>query len=109
MRWRWLLFRRVFPHLLLRAGAEQISVTKGIIDAANGGAVFIGLLVTRWRTSLLPAIGMRPVISHDGRRGMGWVHQRVIILRPDAITDLFDLCRNRQHGIAKPVNLRQRF
>jgi hypothetical protein len=37
MRWRWLLFRRVFPHLLLRAGAEQISVTKGIIDAANGG------------------------------------------------------------------------
>ena len=71
------------------------------------GALFIGLLVTRWRTSLLPAIGMRPVISHDGRRGMGCVHQGVIILRPDAITDLFDLCRDRQHGIAKPVNFRQ--
>ena len=66
------LFRRVFPHVHWRAGADEIAVTKGIIDAANGWPVLIGMLATRWRTSLLPATGMRPVISHDCRRGMGW-------------------------------------
>jgi hypothetical protein len=35
------LFRRVFPHLHRRAGADQIAVTKGIIDAANGGLAAI--------------------------------------------------------------------
>lgn len=55
------LFLRVSPHLHRRAGADQIAVTKGIINAANGWPVFIGLLVTRWRASLLPAF---PVGGH---------------------------------------------
>ena len=64
------LFRRVFRHVHRRAGADEIAVTKGTIDAANGWPVFIGLLVTGWCASLLPAIGMWPVISHDRRRGI---------------------------------------
>ena len=62
------LFLRVLPLVHRRASADQIAVTKDVIDAANGWPIFIRLLVTGWRASLLLALGMRPVISHDCRR-----------------------------------------
>ena len=56
------LFRRVFRHVHRRAGADEIAVTKGTIDAANGWPVFIG---AGHRMVRQPDAGYRHVASHQ--------------------------------------------
>ena len=90
-----------------RAASDDSYWNTHVINPANRWPVFICLPVAGRGTSLLPAVGMRPVIHHDGCCGMGGVDQRIVITWPDTVADVADLSRNSQHGVTKPVNLSQ--
>src|ERR1700730_19195132 len=108
--WRAPASGSVFEGLGWRAGADQVAVTVGLVDAADRRPV-LGPLVAWPRVgqnregALLALVGMLPVRREQHGRGVRRVPQRVVLWVVLACGHLGDLLPDCDHGGAEPVDL----
>src|SRR6266536_2673250 len=104
--------RVVRERLRWRAGADEVPVAVGLVDAADGRPVLVpprhirtGSVAQRRVRSVLALVGMLPLISDQHSRGMRRVLQRVVLPVVLAGRHAADLTPDRDHGAAEPVQL----
>src|SRR5262245_52231861 len=90
-------------------GAHQVAIAIDIVDAPDGGPIFIRPGYSPWKAALRARIGPRPTIFRDVLGRMWCQPKRGSRDRDVARLDLGDFLPNRDHCVAEPIELLLRF
>src|SRR5215471_18778047 len=95
----------VLESLHRRAGADQVAVSVGLVNAAHRGPVLAPVVAGQRVGALLPRVRVLPVSGEQHRRGVRRVGQRVVLAVVVTAGDPGDLLPDRDHRTAEPVDL----
>src|SRR5437868_7485101 len=90
-----------------RAGADQVAVSTGAVDAAYRREVLVLLEVVDRESGLLTRVLPGPVGGNDGGRGVRCVAQRAVLHGEVTGSDLVDFLADGDHRVDETVNLHQ--
>ena len=86
------------------AGADQVAITISIVDAVDRRPIFVDPEGARRIASLFAGIGTIPFTDEVFNRVRG-VLERIVVRINAALGNVARLFTDRQHGIAKAVQL----
>src|SRR5215471_4305407 len=95
----------VLEGLYRGAGADQVAIAIGLVDAAHRGPVLAPVVAGQRVGTLLPRVRVLPVGGEQHRRGVRRVGQRVVLVVVVTAGDPGDLLPDRDHRTAEPVDL----
>src|SRR5207248_9344267 len=87
-----------------RAGAHEVTVAAGAVDATHRGPVLVLVRNTRRVHRQLAVVRLVP-LADQRLRGVRGATQRAFLGTPTTIRDLVDLGADRDHRVAEPVDL----
>src|SRR5215472_18523343 len=93
--------KSVLEGLYWGAGADQVAVAVGLVDAAHRGPVLAPVVAGQRVGGLLPRVRVLPVGGEQHRRGVRRVGQRVVLAVVVTAGDPGDLLPDRDHRPAE--------
>src|SRR5437588_9861606 len=92
-----------------RAGAEEIAVAVNVVDARDGWPEFVFARPRRGESCLFARVGVVPFVRCDLPRGVWRVFEQIILSILFSRGDCFNFRLNRDHRVAKTIELVFRF